>query len=151
MPIFEETFEVQAAPEAVWAFIRDAARLGPCIPGASGLEVVDDRTWRFAVTVKVGFLSTTQDVLMQVVEAEPPRRLVSEGRGEDRKLGSRVDVRNTLELALSGPGTTAVRYRSEVKVLGRLGSVGDAVLRAKAGELAAEFARRVRAAVESAP
>jgi uncharacterized protein len=148
VPVIEERFEVQAMPELVWRFLLDPTRLGPCIPGAAGLEVLDEHTYRLAVTVKVGFLSTTQDVRVRVVEAEPPRRLVSEGRGEDARLASRLDVRSTLELVPAPPGATAVSYRTEVKVLGRLGTVGDAVLRAKARELAAEFARRVRAAIE---
>jgi uncharacterized protein len=133
----------------VWAFLLDPRRLAPCIPGCDGLEVLDERTYRVRLTVRVGFLATSQDVRMTVVEAEPPRRLVAEGRGEDTRLGSQVDVRSTLELAPGGGGATTVAYRSEVKVLGRLGSVGDAVMRVKAREMAAQFAERVRAAIEA--
>ena len=93
MPRFEERFTVNAPPEAVWAFLLDPKRLAPCIPGCDDLEVVDERTYRLRLTVKVGFLSTRQDVRMEIVEADPPRRLVSEGRGEDSRLGSRVEVR----------------------------------------------------------
>jgi carbon monoxide dehydrogenase subunit G len=150
VPTFEERFEVQAPLEAVWDFLLDPVRLAPCIPGCDGLEVLDARTYRVRLTVKVGFLATTQDVRMTVVETEAPRRLVAQGRGEDARLGSQVDVRNTLELAPAGPGATTVSYRSEVKVLGRLGSVGDAVMKVKARELAGQFAERVRAAIEGA-
>ena len=146
MPVITERFEVPATPEAVWAFLLDPERLAPCIPGCEGLEVLDARTYRLRLTVKVGFLATTQDVRMTVVEAEPPRRLVAEGRGEDARLGSQVDLRNTLELLPAGTEATTVSYRSEVRVLGRLGGVGDAVMRAKARELGGRFAERVRAA-----
>ena len=145
-----------AAPvDAVWAFLTDPRRVGPCVPGATGVEVVDDRTFRLALTVKVGFLGTTQDVEVRITEAEAPRRLVSVGRGEDRRLGSQVDVRSTVELVPLGSGetpeATEVRYRSEVKVLGRLGTIGDAVMKLKAKELGGEFAARIRAAIERAP
>jgi carbon monoxide dehydrogenase subunit G len=148
MPVLEERFEVAAPPEAVWEFLLDPTRLGPCIPGCTGAQAVDASTWRLSLTVKVGFLSTTQEVRLRIAEAEPPRRLVSEGRGEDPRLGSQVDVRSTIELVPVGPGATAVAYRSEIRVLGRLGSVGDAVMRAKARELAGQFASRVRVAIE---
>ena len=85
---------------------------------------------------------------MEIVEADPPRRLVSQGRGEDGRLGSRVEVRTVLELSPAGPGATAVDYASDVTVLGRLGSIGDAVMKVKARELAGVFAERVRAALE---
>lgn len=139
---------MQAPPEAVWGFLLDPQRLAPCIPGCDGLEVLDERTYRVRLTVRVGFLATRQDVRMTVVEADAPRRLVAEGRGEDARLGSQVDVRSTLELAPAGAGVTTVVYRSEVKVLGRLGSVGDAVMKVKAREMAGQFAERVRAAIE---
>ena len=148
MPIFEEEFEIKAPIETVWGFLLDPARLAPCIPGGSDLRVEDERTWRLRLTVKVGFLSTTQEVTVTIAEADPPRHLVSVGRGEDRKLGGRIEVKNTLDLMPVEPGATRVRYRSLAKVLGPLGSVGDAVMKAKVGQMAAEFATRVRAAVE---
>jgi uncharacterized protein len=148
MPVVEERFTVALPADAVWAFLLDAERLGPCIPGCAGVEVVDERTFRLTLTVKVGFLSTVQDVRVRITDADPPRHLVSVGRGEDRKLGSQVDVRSTLDLVPLDPATTEVRYRSEMKVLGRLGSVGDAVMRARARQFAEEFAANVRAAIE---
>ena len=151
MPVFEEEFEIGAPIETVWGFLLDPARLAPCIPGCDDLHAEDERTWRLRLTVKVGFLSTTQEVKVAITEADPPRRLVSVGRGEDRKLGGRVEVKTTLELAGVESGATRVRYRSEARVLGPLGSVGDAVMKVKAGQMAAEFAARVRAAVEDTP
>src|SRR5262249_21451646 len=145
MPIFEEEFTVGAAPDAVWDFLLDPERVAPCLPGCESVEIEDATTYRVRLTVKVGFLSTTQRLKVEIVEADRPRHLVSLARGEDRKLASQVEVRNTLDLAAAA---TLVRYRSEVRVLGRLGSVGDAVIKVKAKQLAGDFAANVRAAIE---
>jgi carbon monoxide dehydrogenase subunit G len=149
MPRFEERFTVNASPDAVWAFLLDPKRLGPCIPGCDGLEIVDERTYRLRLTVKVGFLSTSQDLRVEILEADPPRRLVLEGRGEDSRLGSRVEARAALELSPTGDGATAVAHATDVTVLGRLGSIGDAVMKVKAKELAGALAQKVKAALES--
>ena len=149
MAVFEDAFTVDAPADAVWDFLLDPARLAACIPGCESLEVEDATTYRVRLTVKVGFLSTTQEMRMTITEADRPRHLVAVGRGEDRKLASHVEVRNTLDLAPAPAGATLVRYRSEVRVLGRLGSVGDAVMRVKAKQLAGDFAARVRAAIEA--
>ena len=148
MPIFEEEFTVGAAPDAVWDFLLDPERVAPCLPGCESVEVEDATTYRVRLTVKVGFLSTTQRLKVEIVESDRPRHLVSLARGEDRKLASQVEVRNTLDLAPAGAAGTLVRYRSEVRVLGRLGSVGDAVMKVKARQLAGDFAANVRAAIE---
>jgi uncharacterized protein len=147
VPLFEEEFTVSAAPDAVWDFLLDPKRVAPCLPGCESVEVEDATTYRVRLTVRVGFLSTTQNLRVEIVESDRPRHLVSLARGEDRKLASQVEVRNTLDLAPSGVGTL-VRYRSEVRVLGRLGSVGDAVMKVKAKQLAGDFAASVRAALE---
>ena len=116
MPVFEEEFTVAAAPDAVWDFLLDPARVAPCLPGCESVEIEDATTYRVRLTVKVGFLSTRQDLRMEIVEADPPRRLVSEGRGEDSRLGSRVEVRTRLDLSPAGEGATAVAYASDVTV-----------------------------------
>jgi uncharacterized protein len=148
MPVFEEEFAVSASPDVVWDFLLDPERIAPCLPGCESLEVEDAKTYRVRLTVKVGFLSTTQSFKVEIVESDRPRHLVSLARGEDRKLASQVEVRNTLDLAPEAASGTRVRYRSEVRVLGRLGSVGDAVMKIKAKQLAGDFAANVRAAIE---
>ena len=148
MPVFEEEFAVSASPDVVWDFLLDPERLAPCLPGCESLEVEDAKTYRVRLTVKVGFLSTTQTLRVEIVESDRPSHLVSLARGEDRKLASQVEVRNTLDLAPATEAGTLVRYRSEVRVLGRLGSVGDAVMKIKAKQLAGDFSANVRAALE---
>jgi carbon monoxide dehydrogenase subunit G len=147
MPLFEEEFTVEAAPETVWDFLLDPQRVAPCLPGCESVEIESATTYKVRLTVKVGFLSTTQNLKVELVESDRPRHLVSVARGEDRKLASQVEVRNTLDLAPASPGHTLVRYRSDVRVLGRLGSVGDAVMKVKAKQVAADFAANVRAAI----
>ena len=147
MPLFEEEFTVNGTAETVWDFLLDSKRLAPCLPGCESLEVEDATTYRVRLTIKVGFLSTTQNLRITIIEADRPRHLVSVGRGDDRKLASQVEVRSTLDLEPVSTTATRVRYRSEVRVLGRLGAVGDAVMKVKASQLASEFAANVRAAI----
>jgi carbon monoxide dehydrogenase subunit G len=147
MPVFEEEFTVDAPPDAVWDFLLDPERVAPCLPGCESVEVQNATTYKVRLTVKVGFLSTTQNLKVDIVESDRPRHLVSVARGEDRKLASQVEVRNTLDLSPASAGATLVRYRSDVRVLGRLGSVGDAVMKVKAKQVAADFAANVRTAI----
>ena len=151
MPTFEEEFTVDAAPDAVWVFLLDPRRVARCLPGCEGVEEEDTRTYRARITVRVGFLSTTQNLRVEIVQADPPRRLVSVGRGEDRKLASHVEVNTTLDLEPTAAGGTRLRYVSDVRLLGRLGTVGDAVMRVKVKQLTGEFATNLRAAMGGRP
>ena len=147
MPVFDEEFTVDATPDAVWIFLLDARRVGRCLPGCESVDVVDAQTYRVRITVRVGFLSTTQDLRVEIVEADRPRRLVSVGRAEDRKLASHLEVNTALDLEPTATGGTLLRYHSDVRVLGRLGSVGAAVMQVKVKQLTGEFAANLRAAM----
>jgi uncharacterized protein len=151
VPTFEEEFTIDAAPDAVWVLLLDPQRVARCLPGCESVEVEDARTYRARITVRVGFLSTTQNLRVEIVESDRPRRLVSVGRGEDRKLASHVEVNSTLDLEPTAAGGTRLRYVSDVRVLGRLGSVGDAVMRVKVKQLTGEFAENLRVAVSGRP
>jgi len=151
VPVFEEEFTIDATPDAVWVLLLDPRRVARCIPGCDSVEVEDARTYRARITVRVGFLSTTQNLRVDIVEAERPRRLVSVGRGDDRKLASHVEVNTTLELEPTAAGGTLLRYVSDVRVLGRLGSVGDAVMKVKVKQLTGEFAANLRATMGGRP
>ena len=69
MPLFEEEFTVSAAPEAVWDFLLDPQRVAPCLPGCESVEIEDATTYRVRLTVKVGFLSTTQNLKVEIGDA----------------------------------------------------------------------------------
>lgn len=139
---------MNAKPEVVWAFLLDPKQVSPCVPGCESVEVENDVTYHVRMTVKVGFLSTTQRVRMVLTEVLPPRRLVAVGRGEDRRLGSNIDVQGVLELTPAPEGATLVRYQSKMQVVGRLSSLGDAVMKRTAKRLTEGFVSNVRAAIE---
>jgi carbon monoxide dehydrogenase subunit G len=148
MPIFEEEFLVNAQQEDVWAFLLDPKQVSPCMPGCESVEMEDDVTYRVLMTVKVGFLRTTQRLRMTLTEVDPPRRLVAVGRGEDRRLGSNIEVQGVLELKGTAEGATLVRYQSKLQVVGRLSAIGDAVMKKTAKHLTECFVSNVRAAIE---
>ena len=50
----EKTYQVDAPVERVWAFLTDPENVVSCIPGASLDEMVDERSFRGRVSVKVG-------------------------------------------------------------------------------------------------
>jgi carbon monoxide dehydrogenase subunit G len=49
-----EQFEVERSRSEVWDFLVDPARVVRCLPGARLVEVVDERTFRGEVGVRLG-------------------------------------------------------------------------------------------------
>jgi len=147
---FEDRFVVRAPIEAVWRFLRDGERVGRCIPGVERVEVVDDRSYRVAATASVSFLTLAFALTVRLTEAEEPARLVSVAEGADARLRERVRLTSELRLAPEGPAETAVAYRIDLTVYGKLASLGLGVIRGKARQMAADFAAAVQRQLEAA-
>jgi carbon monoxide dehydrogenase subunit G len=147
--IFEDRFTVRAPIERVWAFLRDAERVAPCIPGMERIEIIDDRRYHVIAGASVSFLSLSFALDVTVTEIDEPRRLVSVAQGLDARLKERVKLTSELRLEASGPEETVVSYRIELGVVGKLASMGLSVIKGKARQMATGFASGIRQRLET--
>jgi uncharacterized protein len=145
----EDGFTVRAPRERVWAFITDPGKVGPCIPGCTGIEVMAPNAYRAGLRVAIGPITAEFRLEVEIEEEVPPRFARSVTRGEEGSRASVLTARNLLELDEPEPGSTCVRYSSEIILVGRLGKFGLAVMKKKAEALGAEFARMLRERVEA--
>src|ERR1700694_4768199 len=51
---FDNSFEVPLPVEETWKILMDIRRIAPCMPGAELAEVVDDRTYKGRIGVRLG-------------------------------------------------------------------------------------------------
>src|SRR2546428_11107196 len=87
----ENEFVVKAPLERVWNYVLDVERLAPWAPGAGLTEVVDERTWKGRLNVKVGPISMSfaGTVVIQEPDDQAHRAgLKAEGRGPGGRGGA---------------------------------------------------------------
>jgi carbon monoxide dehydrogenase subunit G len=148
--IFEDRFTVRAPVEKVWAFLRDPQQVAQCIPGTESIDVIDDRHYHVVAGARVAFLSVSFAMNVTVTEIEEPLRLVSVAEGMDARIKERMKLRSTLTLEPRGAEATDVSYAIDLNVFGKLASLGFAVIKGKAGQMAADFATCIRVRLEAA-
>jgi carbon monoxide dehydrogenase subunit G len=51
---FTNEFDVSLPPEQAWPLLMDVERIVPCMPGAELIEIIDDKTFKGKVGVKLG-------------------------------------------------------------------------------------------------
>jgi carbon monoxide dehydrogenase subunit G len=145
----EDGFTVRAPRERVWAFLTDPARMAPCIPGCREIQIIGPKAYRARVRVAVGPIKAEFNLEVEVEEEVPPRLARSVTRGEEGTRASTLLAKSVLELEEIGSGATAVRYSSDIAVMGRLGKFGLGVMKKKAEALGAEFAAAVSERIEA--
>src|SRR6266545_4566148 len=96
----EQTVEVDAPLEMVWALVNDVPRVAPCMPGAALTNVVDEHTYEGTVRVKLGPINMSYKgtaVLEDVDEASHSARIRASGKDVRGGGTARAGVDTRLE------------------------------------------------------
>ena len=136
---------VRAPRAAVYAALRDARFFASCVEGVHDLSEVAPDRYEAVLETKVAYMSFKFKVTVELTRAEPPREI--EAKVEGAPLGIVGRLTATSQTTLSEVGDeTVIDYTVDSNLTGKLGSLGQPVLRAKAKEMEKQFAARLAAA-----
>jgi uncharacterized protein len=138
---------VTAARAAVFDALRDARFFASCVEGVSDLtEVAPDR-YEARLETKVAYMSFKFKVTVAIARAEPPRQIEAKVEGTPLGIVGRLTATALTTLSEAG-AETIIDYEVDAALTGKLGSLGQPVLRAKAKEMERRFAARLQAAFD---
>jgi carbon monoxide dehydrogenase subunit G len=143
----ENEFEVKAPIDRVWAYVLDVEKIAPCAPGAELTEVVDDRTWKGKVNVKVGPVSMSFAGTVVVQERDDDAHTVvlkADGREQRGKGAASALVRSRME-ALNGG--TRVSIDTDLTISGAAAQYGRGMVGDISQRLTREFADCLQAKI----
>jgi uncharacterized protein len=149
----ENTVEVDAPLDRVWALVNDIPRVAPCMPGAALTGVLDDTTYEGTVAVKLGPLRMSYKgkvVVEGVDEVNHSARLAATGKDVKGAGTARASVETRLEAV--GDNHTRLHVTSDVQLTGKVASFGrGGAINDVATRLFGQFADCLRATLESEP
>src|SRR5215211_4635128 len=148
----ENTVEVDAPLERVWALVNDIPRVAPCMPGAA-LTGGGDDTYEGTVAVKLGPLRMSYKgkvTIDEVDDANHSARLTASGKDTKGAGTARATVETRLEPA--GETHTRLHVTSDVQLTGKVASFGrGGAINDVATRLFGQFADCLRATLEAGP
>ena len=136
---------LKAPRAAVFAKLRDARFFASCVEGVRDLNEIDSDHYTAVLDTKVAYLKFKFNVTVEVTRMEAPREIEAKVEGTPLGIVGRLTATSITRLA-DDNGGTKVSYEIEAALTGKLGSLGQPVLRAKAKEMERLFAERMRAA-----
>jgi uncharacterized protein len=142
---FRGEISVAAPRDAVYAKVRDARFFASCVEGVQDLKEIDADHYTAVLDTRVAYLKFKFNVAVEVVRADPPHEIEAKIEGTPLGIVGRLTARSLTRLAEESGGTK-VSYEIDAALTGKLGSLGQPVLRAKAKEMERMFAERMRAA-----
>ncbi len=116
-------FRVSRPIQTVWEFFEDIPEVAQCLPGAELVSDNGDGTYTGKVSVKLGPLSANFDGQASVSSDHAARTGTIDGKGSDRRGGSRGSVKVRYALVEDGDGTT-VSVEADITLSGAAAQFG---------------------------
>ena len=142
---FSGELTVKAPRAQVYKAVRDARFFASCIDGVNDLKETAPDTYSAVFETKVAYMKFKFNVTVQVTRAEEPKDIEAKVEGTPLGIVGRLTATSLTRLSDAGAGTK-IDYEVESALTGKLGSLGQPVLRSKAKEMERQFAARLEAA-----
>jgi uncharacterized protein len=134
-----------APRETVFQVLQNAPFFASCVEGVRDLKEIDATHYDAVLETKVAFMKFTFKVSVEVTKLSPPDRIEAKIEGTPLGIVGRMTAASVTDLIDAGP-ETVVKYAIDATITGKLGSMGQPVLKAKAKDMEQKFAEKMRAA-----
>ncbi len=138
---------VEAPREAVFDRLQNPSVFVTLVDGVQDLKEIDATHYAAVFETKVAYLRFKFKVAVEVLRIVRPREIVAKIEGTPLGIVGRMSATTVTTLSEVASGTQ-VNYSVDATMAGKLGSMGQPVLRSKAKEMENQFARNLRAIFE---
>lgn len=137
---FEHALRLPASKDAVWPRLMDIPAVARCVPGIESVAPLDGERYRGAVRVSVGPVRLRLEGSVTVTRQDEAAGTASMRLdATDRGIGG--TLRADLHLTLAErDGGTELRMVTEATLAGRIGDLGQGIIKRKADQVVADFA-----------
>jgi carbon monoxide dehydrogenase subunit G len=135
-------FTVNAPRQQVFDAIRDPKSFIGLVDGLHGLKEIDPTHYQAMFETKIAYMKFRFNVSVEVTKLEVGE-IGAKVEGTPLGVVGRLTAVATTKLDEAGDGTK-VTYSVDATLAGKLGSMGQPVLRSKAKDMEKEFSKRLR-------
>jgi carbon monoxide dehydrogenase subunit G len=144
---FDNSFDVPLPPAQAWPVLTDVRRVAPCMPGAELTEVVDQKTYKGKIAVRLGpvALAFAGVVTFEELDSANYRaRLKAQGTDAKGRGGANATASFRLEPAAAG---SKVLVHTDLLLSGAVAQYGRGVgmIQVTAAQIMNQFAANLKA------
>ncbi len=144
----ENSFSVNAPPDRVFAYLLDVNKVVGCVPGAELSEVVDEKTFKGKVKVKVGPITVAYSGTARIAERDDAGRSATlEAEGRETTGPGSARAKAIMKVDAEGSGSL-VKVTTDYSVAGRVAQFGRGVMEDVSRRIVNDMAACIKANVE---
>jgi len=142
---FSGEITIPAPREQVFKALCNAPFFASCIDGVHDLKEIDATHYDAVLETRVAYLRFNFKVSVEMTRVSPPDEIEAKVEGTPLGMVGRLTATSKTRLTEAG-AETIVHYTIEATLTGKLGSIGQPVLKSKARDMEKQFTERLRAA-----
>ena len=149
----DNAFEVPLPPAEAWPVLMDIRRIAPCMPGAELTEVVDDKTYKGKIAVRLGPVALAFAGVVRFEEIDSANHCARvKAQGTDAKGRGGANATATFRLEPTAGGSK-VLVHTDLALSGAVAQYGRGVgiVQATAAQIMREFANNLKTQLAAAP
>jgi carbon monoxide dehydrogenase subunit G len=139
---------VKAPREAVFDRLKDARFFASCVDGVRDLKELTPTNYTANFETKIAYIKFKFEVAVEMTRADRPEAIAAKIEGKPHGIVGRLSATSAASF-VEKDGGTAIQYAVEASLTGRLGSIGQPVLKAKAKEMERQFVQNLRAGLNT--
>ncbi len=123
----QNSFEIPLAPPDAWDVLLDIERIAPCLPGAEITEVIDEKTYKGRVSLRLGPVALSFDgkaTFEDIDEAAHRARVKAQGMDTKGRGGANAEVEFLIEATERG---SKVLIETDLNLSGSIAQYGRGV------------------------
>jgi len=143
---FDNSFEVPLPIDDAWKVLMDIRRIAPCMPGAELTDVVDDRTYKGKIGVRLGPVALTFAGIVKFEEIDDAgRKARVAAQGNDAKGRGSANAVAAFNLEPANGGTR-VLVHTNLTLSGAVAQYGRGVgiIQMTAAQIITQFANNLK-------
>lgn len=139
---------IEAPREAIFGALRDPQFFASCIDGVRDLTPLDEKRYEALLETKVAYINLRFKVTVELTRVEPPEAIEASIEGTPLGVVGRLKATSLTRCLPDGNGTR-IEYVIDAAITGKLGTMGQPVIKSKAKEMEKQFLARIRSAFET--
>ena len=142
---FDNSFEVPLPPAQAWPLLMDIQKIAPCMPGAELTDVVDDKTYKGKIAVRLGPVALAFAGVIRFEELDNVNRTARvTAQGSDAKGRGGANAAAAFRLEPAGAGSK-VLVHTNLTLSGAVAQYGRGVgmIQATAAQIMGQFAKNL--------
>ncbi len=144
---FEHKIDIDAAREQVWAVLSDFPRAASLIPDVSDVAELDDGSYQGTMRVRIGPIGLNLAGTVDVEQDESQGRWNMRATASDRRVGGGVRASIEVVLIERDGDKSELNVKADLQFMGRLGELGQPLIKRKADSTIEAFAENLKLAV----